>query len=401
MNNRNNGLTLRIISAVMQLLVLTFVIFIYVNTKEIKKKLNETYTATVEPVTSFNNTAEDMLKKMTLDEKIYQMFFVTPELLTDVGNVVQAGEATKKALEERPVGGIIYFSANIKNKKQVMDMIGNTQKYSKTPLFIGVDEEGGRVARISGNNELGFEKIPAMSVIGETNDPKKSYAVGETIASNIKALGFNVNFAPVADIITNPNNKEIGDRAFGNDPKITALMVEQQVLGLQENGVSAAVKHFPGHGSTQANSHDGYSESLRTLDEFRLVEFEPFKAGINAGTDFVLVSHMSAVNVDTSGLPASLSKKIITDILKSELGFEKLVVTDSLSMGAITTKYSAGEAAILAIEAGVDILLIPKDIKDAFNSIKEAVSTGKLTEKRIDESVLKILQVKKERGIIK
>ena len=344
--------------------------------------------------------AEKIKNKMTLDEKIYQLFFVTPESITGVKTVTQAGDTTKKALKSYPVGGIIYFSANIKTCSQVSDMISKTQSYSKTPLFIGVDEEGGRVARISGNPQMGFEKIDAMEKIGKTGDPKKSYAVGKKIAANISPLGFNVDFAPVADIITNPKNTEIGDRSFGKDPELVSRMIEQQVLGLQAHGIGAALKHFPGHGSTQADTHKGYSESFRTLKELRATEFLPFQAGIQAGADFVLMSHMSLVHVNKSKIPASLSKKIVTDILKTELSFNHLVITDSLSMGAITSRYTSAQTAVMALEAGVDMLLMPKNLKDAFAAIKAAVASGKISEKRIDESVLKILQVKIDRNII-
>jgi len=344
--------------------------------------------------------AAEIVAQMSLDAKIYQMIFTTPESITGVSVVVQAGEATKDALAAYPVGGIIYFAHNIENREQVIDMIQNSQSFSKIPLFIGVDEEGGRVARISGNPDMGFDKIPPMAHLGASGNSSEALAVGKKLASIIGGLGFNVDFAPVADIITNPNNTEIGDRSFGDDPNVAANMVEQVVVGLQDGGVSAMLKHFPGHGSTQANSHNGYSESRRTLEEMRETEFLPFLAGINAGADFVLMSHMSAVNID-SDVPASLSKKIVTDILKTELGFSGLVITDSLSMGAVTNRYSSGEAAVMAVEAGVDVLLIPANLSGAFSGVKEAVANGRISEKRIDESVIKIISLKIKRGIMK
>jgi len=343
---------------------------------------------------------ESILADMTLKEKIYQMIFTTPESLTGVGSVIQAGDTTKGALAERPVGGIIYFSENMKDNEQIKGMIEKAQSFSRIPMFIGTDEEGGRVSRISGNERLGFEKIPAMADIGASGDYNKAYDIGKQLADMLKGLSFNVDFAPVADIITNPNNTEIGDRSFGTDPKITAEMVKKIVLGLQENNISATLKHFPGHGSTQANSHNGYSESTRTLAEMRLDEFKPFQAGIDAGADFVLISHMSAVNVDPSKAPASLSKVIVGDILKNELGYKGLVITDSLSMGAITERYSPSEAAVAAVEAGIDILLIPENLTGAYNGINTAVADGIISEERINESVRKIISLKIKRGII-
>lgn len=345
--------------------------------------------------------AENIVAEMTLDEKIYQMIFTTPESLTGVSGVFQAGDATKAALQARPVGGIIYFAPNIQSREQIKTMIARSQEFSKLALFIGVDEEGGRVTRISSNPGMGYDKIPAMAQIGASGDSQKAYDTGKQLAKITGELGFNVDFAPVADIITNPNNTEIGDRSFGNDSELAADMVKQLVLGLQDSNICSVLKHFPGHGSTQANSHNGYSESRRTLDEMRGAEFPPFQAGIKAGADFVLISHMSAVNVDSSGKPASLSKTIVTDILKKELGFIGLVITDSLSMGAITNRYSAGEAAVMAVEAGVDVLLIPASLSSAFSGVKNAVSSGRISEERIDESVMKIISLKLRRSIIK
>ena len=355
---------------------------------------------TVTPLKKGDNDPNSILEGMSLEEKIYQMIFTTPESLTGMGSVIQAGETTKNALAKRPIGGIIYFSSNIQTPEQVKEMIKKSQSFSKIPLFIGVDEEGGRVSRISGKSGMGFEKIPAMADIGASGDADKAYEVGVKLGDMVGGLGFNVDFAPVADIITNPENTEIGDRSFGKDPKMAAEMVKQVVLGLQENNVSAVLKHFPGHGSTHANSHNGYSESGRTLEEMRAEEFKPFQAGIDAEADFVLVSHMSAINVDSSSKPASLSKIIIEDILRKELGYEGIVTTDSLSMGAITERYSSGETAVMAVLAGVDVLLIPADLAGAYNGISAAVSSGRISEERIDESVFRIISLKIKRGIL-
>jgi beta-N-acetylhexosaminidase len=263
-----------------------------------------------------------------------------------------------------------------------------------------VDEEGGRVARVTGKASVVPEKIPPMAEIGAAGDAERAYEIGAKLAGIVGGLGFNVDFAPVADIITNPKNTEIGDRSFGRDPAIVSEMVSQEVAGLQENGISAALKHFPGHGSTQNDTHNGYSESQRTLDELRSEELLPFAAGIGAGVDFVMVSHMSAVNVDASKSPSSLSGIVITDILKGELGFKRIVITDSMSMGAITERFSPDKAAVLAIEAGVDMLLMPQSLDAAARGVREALDSGRIDEARLDESVLKILAVKLERGII-
>ncbi len=344
--------------------------------------------------------ANSLMANMSLDEKIWQMFFTTPESLTGIGTAIQAGESTKAALEKYPIGGIIYFAPNILNKEQITTMIANSQRFSRIPLFIGVDEEGGIVSRIGGNSQMGITKIQPMQEIGALNDENKAYQVGETIAGYIGDLGFNVDFAPVADVLINSQNQEIGSRSFGSDVQVVQRMVSQVVNGLENNGISACLKHFPGHGSTSVDSHTGYSESTRTLEEFRKAEFLPFQAGINSGVDFVMISNMTAINVTKEAIPCSLSKEIITNLLKNELGFKGIIITDSQSMGAITNKYTADNAAVKAIQAGADIILMPADLNLAYKGVKQALADGSLSEERINESVQKILTLKFRRGII-
>ena len=344
-------------------------------------------------------SANELLSQMTLDEKIYQMLFVTPESLTDIGQVIRAGDKTKASLEAYPVGGIIYFSSNIEDREQVISMIRNTQSYSKIPLFIGVDEEGGRVARIGNHANMGMPPIEAMQNVGKAKDEKRAYEVGHLLGSSLHDLGFNVDFAPVADLLINPNNTEIGDRSFGNDPKTVSTMVENVVKGLEEKKVSAVLKHFPGHGSTQTDSHTGKSESARSLDELKENEFLPFRAGIEAGADFVLISHMTLPNATEKALPASLSKEVMTDMLRGELEFDGIIITDSFSMGAITQEYALSDAIIMSIDAGADIILMPPSVKEAHDAIATAVKEGKISESRIDESVRRILDLKIKKGL--
>ena len=342
-----------------------------------------------------------ILETMTLDEMVYQMMFVTPEAITGVGTVISAGEMTKNALEAYPVGGIVYFAKNLKDREQTQSMIANTQSYTKIPLFIAVDEEGGRVARLGRNPLMGTTHLPPMKNIGDTGDETNAYNAGITLGTELGKLGFNVDFAPVADVIVNENNSEIGDRSFGTDANRVSLMVGEITRGIEEMGVSAALKHFPGHGSTYANSHTGYSESTRTIDELRNSEFLPFKAGIDQGADFVMISHMTLVNATEEKVPSSISKEVITGMLIEELGFEGIIITDSFQMGAITDNYTVGEAAVKAVEAGVDMILMTPDIKTAHSAIVQAVEDGTISIERIEESVRKILTVKYSQGMIK
>ncbi len=340
---------------------------------------------------------EELISQMSLDEKIFQMMFVTPESITGVGQVIQAGTGTENALKKYPVGGIIYFGPNIQNREQVVEMISNTQNFSKIPLFIGVDEEGGRVSRLG---KAGITKQPDMKSIGQTKDPQKAFEVGSQLAHELLELGFNVNFAPVADVLINSENSVIGDRAFSNDAQLVSQMVVQEVKGLQENGVSAALKHFPGHGSTSTDSHQGYSSSSRTMEELESCEFLPFEAGIEADVDFVMVAHITMTKAIEEQVPATLSKELVTKQLKDKMGFKGIVITDSCHMGAITQHYTTEQMAVKAVEAGIDMILMPKDVAIAHSAIKNAVKKGEITEERIDHSVKRILLTKVKRSLL-
>ncbi len=344
--------------------------------------------------------AKAVLVDMSLKEKVYQMLFVTPESITGVGQVVVAGDATRAAIESQPVGGLAYFGPNLMSREQVRDMLSATQGYSKIGLFTGIDEEGGRVSRLTENPELGYTALPSMKEIGDGGQPQAAYKHGQTLAERLTELGFNVDFAPVTDVLVNSDNTEIGNRAFGKNAKTVETMVPEVVSGLQDGGVRAVLKHFPGHGSALSDSHTGYTESLRTYDQLRETEFLPFASGIKAGADFVMVSHITLVNEVEENVPASLSYEVVTEWLKEELGFEGIIITDSFAMGAITEHYSQAEAALLAVNAGVDMILIPADVTAVADAIIDAVESGEIEEERIDESVLKILMCKEKMGLL-
>ncbi len=365
----------------------------YTEKKEEVKKIVEEKTA--------NDAVEEILGKMTLEEKVYQMLFVQPEDITKVGEVYSAGDATKEAIKKYPVGGIIYFKPNLKNREQTIEMISNTQSYSKIPLFISVDEEGGLVSRLGANPEMGTTKHPAMAEIGETKEPKKAYDVGVTLGKELKELGFNVDFAPVADVLVIKDNTEIGSRSFGYDAENVSLMVENLVKGLEENGVSATLKHFPGAGAVTGDSHEKPTESNRTIEEIRKTELRPFKAGIDAGADFVMISHMKLMNATKEQLPSSLSEEVIQKMLKEELGFGGIVITDSLRMNAVSNIYTPAQIGVMCVNAGIDMILMPADFEATHAAIVDAVKNGEITEERINESVRKILALKIKKGLWK
>ena len=339
-----------------------------------------------------------MLDSLSLEQKVAQMFFITPESLTGYSRVTQAGNASKEAFAKYPVGGLVYFAQNLRDPEQTRTMLGNMQQFSEEqtglPLFLGVDEEGGTVVRIADNAAFGVENIGDMADIGATGDSSKAYDVGETLAGYLKDLGFNVDFAPVADVFSNPKNTVIGKRSFGSDPNVVSEMVVQAVEGLQDNGVAATVKHFPGHGNTTQDSHSGYASSDRTLEELQSMEFLPFEAGIAAGTDFIMVGHITLPNATEEQSPSSINKEVVTDMLRTGLGYSGLIITDAMNMGAITQEYKSAEAAVKAIQAGVDIVLMPEDFQAAYEGVLAAVEDGTLTEERIDESVARIIAEK-------
>ena len=351
-----------------------------------------------ETVSEEEQKAQSLLKTMTTEEKVYQMIFTTPDALTGQYPATLAGAVTQEALASKPVGGLVYFDGNILSGEQITQMIANSQSYSEIPLMICVDEEGGRVSRLSG---IGLtNRYEPMATYGASGDTQAVRQIGREIGQAMSGAGFNLDFAPVADVVTEPLNTEIGDRSFSADPDVAARMVAAMVEGLQETGTAACLKHFPGHGSTKADSHEGRTVSERTLEELRRTELLPFKAGIDAGVGMVMVSHMSLPAVNGDETPCDLSEKVVTGLLRQELGFTGVIITDSHEMGAITQYYQSGEAAVMAVQAGCDVVLMPADPQAAAQALLQAVSDGTLTESRIDESVLRILTLKYRCGIL-
>lgn len=341
---------------------------------------------------------ESMLNDLTTEEKVAQLFFITPEALTGVDGGTVAGSRTAECFAEYPVGGIVYFSQNLISREQISSMLIGMQDISMNrlnlPVFLAVDEEGGPVTRISGCGIEGVPEIGDMFSVGETGDVQQAYQTGAEIGAYLSELYFNVDFAPVADVYTNEANPVIGRRAFGTDAGTVSQMVPMAVRGLMDAGVEATLKHFPGHGDTAADSHAGYACSSKSLDELRSCELLPFKAGIEAGASFVMAGHISVPNVPGCGIPASLSHTMLTEILRNELGFQKIIITDALNMGAISNYYTSGQAAVQAILAGADMLLMPSDFQSAYAEVCAAVYDGRISQERLNESVRRILKEK-------
>lgn len=341
---------------------------------------------------------EEIISSMTLEEKVCQLFMITPEALTGVGTATQAGDATRDALSEYPVGGVIYFAKNLQTPEQTQTMLANTQRYAEErtgfPIFLSVDEEGGQVARVGSNPSFKVEQIGNMSDVGSRGDTQEAYDAGSTIGSYLSDLGFNMDAAPDTDVLTNPENEVVRYRSFGSDPQLVADMARAELSGLNDQGIIGMYKHFPGHGGTAADSHAGYAYVDDTLEELRSGAFVPFQDGIDNGVRVIMVSHISCPNVTGDDTPATLSERMITDILREEMGFEGMVITDALDMGAVTAQYSSDQAAVAALQAGADMLLMPEDFHSAYQGVLRAVENGTVKEERIDESVRRILNIK-------
>lgn len=345
--------------------------------------------------------ARNILNSMTTEEKAAQIFFVTPEAITGVQTVTAAGDATKAALEKYPVGGLVYFSANLISPEQTRTMLANTWAYSqevmKVPVYLGVDEEGGTVARVASNPAFSVTQYQGMRAIGDTGDPSQAYQAAQTISSYLKDLGFNMDFAPDADVITNPENKVIGNRSFGTDPQLVGDMVSAAVKGFRDQAMASCIKHFPGHGGTKGDTHEGYAYTDRTVEQMESAELVPFRSGIEAGVEFIMASHISAPNTPAGDTPASLSSYMLTDLLREQMGYQGLVITDAMNMGAISQQYSSAQAAVQAFQAGADMILMPENFTEAYNGILQAVQSGQITQERLDTSVLRILETKLEK----
>ena len=358
--------------------------------------------ATTEPTESeeekLEKAAREYVSGMSKDEKIYQMFIVRPETITGVDVATQAGDATKEALSKYPVGGIVMFSQNIEDKDQIKEMISNMQSYSKIPLFISVDEEGGAVSRVQ--EKLSTTELKDMyEYKDDGEDTAKKNA--KTLADSIKALGFNYDFAPVADVWTNKDSDAIGERCYTDDYETATKLIPAAVEGFHQGNIITSLKHFPGLGGASEDTHDTLAHTSKSKNELLNEDLAPFKAGIAAGADSVMTAHIIVDELD-SEKPATISKSVVPELLRKELDYKGIVITDSLQMSSITESYSTDELVVGMInDATVDIILDVNSIDDYYEAINKALTDGDIKETSIDESVVKIIALKMKYGIIK
>jgi beta-N-acetylhexosaminidase len=333
----------------------------------------------------------DPLAGWTLEEKVAQLFFIWPNYVTGEALTVGDAEKTQARYDAIPVGGFIFYTENIDNKEQTRALADGLRALNDVPVWIGVDMEGGRVDRFPKGT---FSYVTSALRMARANTPDGVRAIYARMGDDLRAWGFELDFAPVADVFSNPKNTVIGYRAFGTTAEAAAPYVAAAARGLLDAGVVPVLKHFPGHGDTLGDTHLSWAQTAKTLEEMERFEFLPFKAGFDAGADAVMMAHILCPNVTDDGLPASLSHDIITGVLREKLRFDGVIITDSLNMKSIKQYYTSSEAAVKAIIAGADMLLTPDDYEEAYNGLLEAVRDGRISEARIDESVIRILKAK-------
>ena len=345
------------------------------------------------------------LESMTLEEKVGQLFMVTPGTLglpqikapmeaLSQEQLTQMENAIREIFAKYPVGGIVQFAADLYSPEQITAYNALLQRAAEIPLFLGIDEEGGTVARLANHSAFDLPQYQSAGAVGASGNPEDALKMGQTIGAYLGEYGFNMDFAPVADVNTNPNNPVIGNRAFSSHCNVAGQMAKAMAEGLEEQGIVPVFKHFPGHGDTAQDSHEEVAYSHKTLEELQACEFIPF-SGLTEN-QCVMVGHIALPEVTGNMTPATLSSEIVTGLLREKLGFRGLILTDSMVMEAITDNYSSAEASLLALEAGCQIILQPADFPSAFDGIVEAVEAGTFPEEQLNAVVLQILRFKQE-----
>lgn len=340
--------------------------------------------------TELTGQVTDIVEQMTLDEKIGQMMFAGVS-----GTTLQ--QETTSLIQDYKVGGLILYGNNLETPQQtvtLMNALMAANVNNQLPLFLGTDQEGGKVVRLPGS----LKNFPTNKRIGDINQSPLSFAVGQLLGEQLTAFGFNLDFAPVLDVNSNPNNPIIGDRSFSNDPDIVSKLGIETMKGLESKQVIPVIKHFPGHGDTAVDSHLELPKVTKSLDDLNQLELVPFKAAIENGADVVMVAHILLPKID-SQYPSSMSKEIITGMLRDQLGFDGVVMTDDMTMKAITNHFDIGQAAVDSVKAGSDVILIAHEyanVTAAIQAVKAAVNKGEITEDRINDSVRRIIELKQK-----
>ncbi|KON90288.1 beta-N-acetylhexosaminidase [Sporosarcina globispora] len=347
------------------------------------------------------------LKNMSIEEKVGQMLM--PDFRTWKGqNVTEMLPEIEQLVKDYHLGGVILFRENVVTTEQTAKLVSDYQEAAeKYGLLMTIDQEGGIVTRLQSGTDM-----PGNMALGAANSEEISRKVGKAIGEELAALGINMNFAPVMDVNNNPDNPVIGVRSFGEDPQLVADMGVAYTEGLQSAGVAATAKHFPGHGDTAVDSHLGLPEVPHDKERLKEVELYPFQKGMEAGIDAIMTAHVTFPKIDDTkaiskktgeeiAVPATLSYKVLTELMREEMGYKGVITTDAMNMNAIADHFGPVDAAIRAVKAGTDIVLMPVGLKDVAEGLLNAVENGEISEKRIESSVERILTLKIKRGIIK
>jgi len=335
---------------------------------------------------------------MSIEEQAAQLFVLSLERGSN--SFSKPSQELKNFVSTSMAGGYILFSNNITTVEGTRTLTDAVREYSKTAPFISIDEEGGVVSRLFSAGLPGYTEQPAAGAVGATGDILKAYNTGRAIGMVLNSIGVNLDFAPVADVLTVPNNRVIGIRSYGNDPDLVGSMIVSFQTGLRSYGIMSSPKHFPGHGNTLSDSHYGMAVINSDPEHLANVEYKPFIRAIDNGCEFIMVGHITAPKADPGGLPAALSPFFVTDILRGILGFKGVIITDAMNMGAIAGIYSSSQASVMAILAGVDMILMPKNYNEALNGVLNAFDNGTISHERIRESLRRILRAKISAGMI-
>ena len=342
----------------------------------------------VTPEEMLDEYIDTVIAGMTLEEKVAGLIITSPEQLTGVGTATRAGSSTQAKIQAMPVGGLVYYRKNMESAEQLSEMLSNTMSYSKYPIFLAVNEGGDSASSVQ-NSAV---SVPDVTKPGDITTGTEAYTLGSTIGTYLAELNFNVNFAPTADILYD-EDAAVAGYCFGGDSTLNAELVSEYIKGLEEQGISAALKTFPGTGYLTGSTTNGTVSTDRTRADFE-GDFAVFKAGIDAGADFVMVSNIVASELSGGMEPCSMSSSVVTDILRKELGFTGIIITEPMNGKAITEYYAASEAAVAALKAGCDMILLPEDLQEAYQGILDGVAEGSVAEARINDSLKRVMRVK-------
>lgn len=346
-----------------------------------------------ENIDSTQDNILEIISGMSIGEKVGQM------IIAGISGTTISSYASS-LIEDYQVGGLILYSDNLIDTNQSIELINDLKEENTSnqfPLFLSVDQEGGQVSRLPGD----LINFPTNETIGNVNDVQYSYEIGKILGEELNAFGFNMNFAPVLDVNSNPDNPVIGDRSFSDDPDVVSELGVQTMKGMQSQEIVSVIKHFPGHGDTSVDSHLELPVVNKSLSELEDLELIPFAEAIENGADAVMVAHILLPELDAD-YPATLSSEIIDGLLRDQMDFDGVVITDDMTMQAITDHYGIGEAAVQSVIAGSDVLLVAHNydsIAETYEAVMNAIDEGVISEERIDESVRRIIQLKKKYDI--